>query len=263
LHPSPSARSATHVIRVYGVLVAILDVGVKDRRILLNIARGVTLPRKSKRPHTYLSHEQVDLLATSATTHGTVVLTLAYTGLRWGEVTGLRVGDVDLTRRRLTVRENAVRVGGKILVGTPKSHEARTVPFPSFLTERLAALCEGKTPDRILFGNGLSYQRTPSTRDGWMVYALKRARMVNPTFPRLTLHDLRHTAASLAVSAGANVKALQRILGHASAAMTLVVYADLFDDDLDSVAVALDEAWTNSSVGKMWADRDSEVTLSG
>ena len=55
-------------------------------------------------------------------------------------------------------------------------------------------------------------------------------------------HDLRHTAASLAVSAGANVKAVQRMLGHASAAMTLDVYADLFDDDLDGVARALHEA---------------------
>lgn len=106
-------------------------------------------------------------------------------------------------------------------------------------------LCEGKTPDQILFGNGLSYQRTPSTRAGWLVFALTRARKVDPNFPRLTLHDLRHTAASLAVSAGANVKALQRMLGHPSAAMTLDVYADLFDDDLDSVAAALDDAWTN------------------
>ena len=52
----------------------------------------------------------------------------------------------------------------------------------------------------------------------------------------LTPHDLRHTAASLAVSAGANVKAVQRMLGHASAAMTLDVYSGLFDDDLDGVA---------------------------
>ena len=58
----------------------------------------------------------------------------------------------------------------------------------------------------------------------------------------MTDHDLRHTAASLAVSAGANVKAVQRMLGHASAAMTLDVYADLFDDDLDAVADALDAA---------------------
>jgi integrase len=56
----------------------------------------------------------------------------------------------------------------------------------------------------------------------------------------LTPHELRHTAASLAVGAGANVKAVQRMLGHASAAMTLDRYADLFDDDLDAVADRLD-----------------------
>jgi len=56
----------------------------------------------------------------------------------------------------------------------------------------------------------------------------------------LTPHELRHTAASLSVSAGANVKAVQRMLGHASAAMTLDVYSGLFDDDLDGVADRLD-----------------------
>jgi integrase len=58
----------------------------------------------------------------------------------------------------------------------------------------------------------------------------------------LTPHDLRDTAVSLAVAAGANVKANQRMLGHASAAMTLDIYAGLFDGDLD--AVADDEAAT-------------------
>jgi integrase len=58
--------------------------------------------------------------------------------------------------------------------------------------------------------------------------------------PGLTPHELRHTAASLAVSAGANVKAVQRMLGHTSAAMTLDVYAGLFGDDLDAVADRLD-----------------------
>jgi integrase len=73
----------------------------------------------------------------------------------------------------------------------------------------------------------------------------------DPTFPKITVHDLRHTAASLAVSAGANVKAVQRMLGHASAAMTLDVYADLFDEDLDAVAVALDRDAALSLVVKM------------
>jgi integrase len=62
------------------------------------------------------------------------------------------------------------------------------------------------------------------------------------TFPSITPHDLRHSAASLAVSSGANVKADQQMLGHAKASMTLDVYADLFEDDLDGVAVRLDAA---------------------
>jgi integrase len=62
----------------------------------------------------------------------------------------------------------------------------------------------------------------------------------------LTPHELRHTAASLAVSAGANVKAVQRMLGHASAAMTLDVYSGLFDDDLDGLAERLDSASAES-----------------
>jgi site-specific recombinase XerC len=56
------------------------------------------------------------------------------------------------------------------------------------------------------------------------------------------VHELRHTAASLAVQAGGNVKAIQRMLGHSSAAMTLDVYADLFDTDLEGVADRLNSA---------------------
>ena len=68
----------------------------------------------------------------------------------------------------------------------------------------------------------------------------------------MTIHDLRHTAASLAVASGANVKAVQKMLGHASAAMTLDVYTDLFDDDLDAVAVRINDAAVAASVSKMW-----------
>lgn len=62
----------------------------------------------------------------------------------------------------------------------------------------------------------------------------------------MTIHDLRHTAASLAVASGAHVKTIQRMLGHTSAAMTLDVYSDLFDHDLDAVSIALDAAARNA-----------------
>ena len=64
----------------------------------------------------------------------------------------------------------------------------------------------------------------------------------------ITPHDLRHTCASLAVSAGVNVLALQRMLGHTSAKVTLDIYADLFDTDLDAVAASLHAAYSQPSV---------------
>ena len=64
-----------------------------------------------------------------------------------------------------------------------------------------------------------------------------------PGLPRVTAHALRHTAASLAISAGANPKVVQRMLGHASAAMTLDVYADLFESDLEAVAENVAKLW--------------------
>jgi integrase len=76
----------------------------------------------------------------------------------------------------------------------------------------------------------------------------------------MTLHDLRHTAASLAISAGANVKAVQRMLGHKSAAMTLDVYADLFDDDLNAVSDALDQARTSANVAILLSRGDNGST---
>ena len=76
---------------------------------------------------------------------------------------------------------------------------------------------------------------SPLRASSWRRRALDPALEVSG-LPRLSPHALRHTAASLAVSSGANVKAVQRMLGHASAAMTLDVYADLFLDDLDDVA---------------------------
>ena len=75
----------------------------------------------------------------------------------------------------------------------------------------------------------------------------------------LTLHDLRHTAVSLMVSSGANVKAVQRQIGHKSAAMTLDTYADLFEADLDKLGERMGEMLLRESVGKMWADDTAEA----
>lgn len=242
-------RSATVTLRAYGILAGILDVAVKDRRVVRNVARGVDLPRKKKKAHVYLTHEQVADLAREAGQYSTLVYTLAYTGIRWGEASALRVKHLNMLRRRLQVDENAVKVGMDVVVGTPKSHRVRSVPFPQFLAEALARQCEGKTRDQLVFGDGHNHITTPDWAGGWFVYAKRRSDVP----ASLTIHDLRHTAASLAIAAGANVKAVQRMLGHASAAMTLDVYGHLFDDDLDAVSAALDEARARSTAGDLRA----------
>jgi integrase len=245
-------KSPTIVRHSHAILSAILETAVRDKRIQHNPAHDVRLPRKVPKDRVYLSHTQVQALADESGSHDTLILFLSYTGLRWGEATGLKVRDLDAQRRRVQVRENAVNVGGQIIVGTPKTHKVRSVPFPSFMSVALTSLGEGKSRESILFGNGVRYERSPDTRDGWFTGACKRVRMSDLDFPaHITLHDLRHTAASLAISAGANVKAVQRMLGHASAAMTLDTYADLFDDDLDAVSAALDQAKADSLVVKM------------
>lgn len=238
-------RGPTTVIRSFGILAAILDIAVRDRRLADNPARGVQLPKKLPKPRVYLTHRQVAELAQRAA-HPHIVYFLAYTGLRWGEATGLRLRDVDLTRRRVTVYENAVLVNGHVHVGSPKTHRTRAVRYPDFLDPMIRSLFVGKDSTHLLFGDGLHHLRLPNSKDGWFAKAVRRTQKEDPTFPRVTPHDLRHTAASLAISAGANVKAVQRMLGHASAAMTLDTYADLFDDDLDAVAAALSQARNRS-----------------
>ena len=236
-----AVRGAVTVIRAYGILASVLDIAVRDRRIRENPARGVRLPKKKPKPRVYLSHMQVHELAEQSS-HPEVVYFLAYTGLRWGEVTGLRLRHIDLARRRVQVQENAVLVNGTLHVGTPKSHVSRSVPYPDFLEPLVQACMNGKRRDHLLFGDGTNHMLLPNSRDGWFAAAVRRAQKRDPNFPKVSPHDLRHTAASLAISAGANVKAVQRMLGHASASMTLDTYADLFDDDLDLVANALGRA---------------------
>ena len=157
-----SGLSATTIKRAFGVLSSILDTAVGDRRLLRNPCAGVKTPRKVSREKTFLTPGQLHALANEAGPHRTMVLVLGYTGLRWGEVIGLRVKDLDLVRRRLNVNQNAVEVGSEVHVGTPKTHERRSVPFPAFLHELLLFQSRDKLPDALLFPgpDGLHLRRT-------------------------------------------------------------------------------------------------------
>ncbi|GAB2475722.1 tyrosine-type recombinase/integrase [Jatrophihabitans fulvus] len=132
------------------------------------------------------------------------MLVLAYCGLRWSEVAALRVASFDPARRRLTVSSAAGEVDGAGLTwGSPKSHKARWVPVEDMLAAELATFVDGRGPGELLFtvpdGGVL---RNRNARRDWSNGAAAAAGAVG-----LTPHELRHTAASLASSAGANVKA--------------------------------------------------------
>lgn len=229
-------RAASTVRRAHACLAQVLDAAVGDQLLAVNPARGVRLPRKTRGRHVYLTMGQVRQLADHCTRHDEIIWVLATTGLRWGELAGLQVCDVDLAGRRLHIERAAVAVGSRMEIGTPKTHERRSVAVPRFVCNMLAEQMAGKDPGDWVWARADGTPMPPPAKDSWFSGAVERTMADDPAFPRVTPHGLRHVAAGLLVGAGASVKAVQRQLGHASAAMTLDVYADLFDGDLDAIA---------------------------
>ncbi|WP_082008126.1 site-specific integrase [Microbacterium mangrovi] len=263
-------RAPQTVRNVFAVLALVFNYAVRDNRIVRSPSAGVTLPRRVHTERGYLTHSQVRRLADECTPYGGLIMFLAYTGLRWGEAAALRVRDINVSRQRVEVARSVTEPGGKLVFGTPKTHARRSVPYPNFLAPMIETQVRGRGPNDLVFHSpDGSVLRNGNFRNRILRPALARIHTgymdtdgtvipADRIFPTVTPHDLRHTAASLAISAGANVKAVQRMLGHASATMTLDVYADLFADDLDSVSSALDRAITLATAAE--TERSTDVT---
>jgi integrase len=241
-------KAARTVDTIYGRFRNFLNWCVDEGRIPLNPATGVNLPVGNKREHIYLKVPEVARLALSIDPYFTdLVWFLAMTGLRFGEAAELRAKDLHLGRARLTVARAVTDVDGKMVVGPPKGGKPRDVPVPGYVLDRITSRSDGLRRDELLF---------PGKRGGWLRSNNFKRRTHDPAvvaagLPEdLWVHDLRHTAASLAISAGASVKSVQRMLGHASAKITLDVYAGLFDQDLDTVAMRMDEMLAQNGVGQ-------------
>lgn len=225
------------VRKVHGVLNGVLKAAIKGKRLAVNPAAEVDLPRQDLKRRRYLSGVEVEELAHAAGDRAAIVHVLTFCGLRFGELAALKVGMVDQTRRRLRIEESVTEVNGALVWSEPKDHQRRTVPWPKFLDDEITAAMKGKAPSDLLFPSpGGGALRVRNMRRDWFDAATKEAGVEG-----LTPHELRHTAASLAVSAGASVLALQRMLGHDKPSTTLDVYSDLFDEDLDAVADRLAE----------------------
>ncbi|WP_457029737.1 tyrosine-type recombinase/integrase [Kitasatospora sp. P5_F3] len=235
---SGKALSASTIKKIHVVLKGILDYAVRSRRIAFNPAVGVPLPRYVPAEHVYLDNLQVETLADSSAEYRTLVLFLAYTGVRWGEATAIRVSRVDLTARRVRISETWSRDKSGPYLDAPKNHERRSVPIPAFLVKELKALMAGQAPDDLLFRapeGGMLHLNNFTRRR--FKQALDAAGLA---LRGITPHKLRHTAASLAIASGADVKVVQTMLGHKTATLTLDTYGHLWPDRLDEVSDRLD-----------------------
>jgi len=224
---------------IHSVLKMTLDYAIEDGQLLArNPAARTKFPPLRQASHTYLTTSEVAALAEACGSQGDVVLLLAYTGLRYGELVGLRVEDVDLTARRIRVRRSITQVGGKLVEGNPKSAAGRrSIPIPKRLLGILASRVSDRPP-------GAPAITSPTGAllglENWKRSTKWRVAITEINRPKMRVHDLRHTYASLARRAGADIRLLQKTMGHASITVTAHVYADLYDDELDTVASALD-----------------------
>lgn len=224
-----SGLVAGTVRSIYYVMTNILNTAVELHVLKTSPAANVRLPKDKPTRHVYLTHDQVAALAADAAAvsereqDATAIRFLGYTGVRIGELSKLTVGSVSMGTRRVWV--------------LGKGDKARSVPFPEPLSAELAKLIQDRAVDAPLFPTVRGKHIDQHWQETVFNVAVARRQDADHTFPReFTPHGLRHTAASLAVASGASVLGVQRMLGHSKPSITLNVYADLFDSDLDAVA---------------------------
>lgn len=235
--------SASRVIQAHQVLDQVLRYSIKAKKTTGLVvhpapAEDLELPEKIEVDQRYITHDQLHRLAVASGRFRTLVLVLGYCGLRFGEASALRVADVDIENRRIDVKRSATYVTGQGMVeGTTKTKKSRTVPVPAFLALLLKTELGERSGTELVFPPRRGTYLGPGEMR-WVFDPAAKAIGV----PGFKPHELRHTCASLAISAGANIKVVQRLLGHKTAALTLDRYGHLYGDDLDAVAEAFDAA---------------------
>lgn len=214
---------ASSIRKAMECLSGAMRLAVKMGAIEENPCLEVRRPAEHRKDPRFLSPTEIQLLADEAGRFRPMVLLMGTSGLRIGEACNLRVGDVDRRRRRIWVASK-----------TAKSRKGREVPVRSSVLAELPV--KGRPRSEWLF----------TSPDGGRVDEHNwRSRHFAPAAERaglsdITPHTLRHTAASLAVASGADVMAVQRMLGHASAKMTLDTYTGLWDQGLDQIMDRMD-----------------------
>lgn len=234
------------------LLTRCLEAAVAERLIPANPARGVRPPHKPAPEPTFLTIPQIMVLAGQIRPRWrALILVAAFCGPRWGELVGLRRSDRSGPHLRISTQLGRTTNGGLERRAPKTKASIRTITLPQFICTELdlhTARYVQEGPDALLF---TSEEQTP-LRTHWRAREFKPAlttkKSVEAGIPAaLTPHDLRHTAASLAIAAGADIKTVQAMLGHATSRMTLDRYGHLFPGQTDAVATRLDALFTKQT----------------
>lgn len=205
------------------ILSRLLDAALRSRFIDYNPAREVRRPsmRDSISPTSRaLTVSQVKRLLELVPEgfYRRFIAALCFTGMRTGEVTALRVGDVDFARGVIHVsRSLSPGLHGELVEQTPKSHKEREVPLTRALRPYAWAAARGKQADNLLFAGpdgGRLTNHNLRRAVGWEKLRKEIGR------PDLRMHDLRHTFATILFDAGASAPDVQATLGHSSLQVT-------------------------------------------
>ena len=228
--PDRKTLAPATVVKIVAVFHTALNVAVRHGNLRTNPAASVPRPRVPESDMLFLDEQEVNALAAAVPPrYRAVILLAAWTGMRAGEVWGLKRKRLNTLTGKLTVAETLVSVDGVGLVTeTPKTHKPRTVLLPPFLRRELDAhlseFTEGGTgPDALVFtrpgGN-------PVAQTDFLRYVFRPA--VRSALPErlhgLRFHDLRHTAASLMIAQKLSFKFIADQLGHEDIRMTVNRY---------------------------------------
>jgi integrase len=217
-------RAPSTVKRMYSALRAMFNYAVAAEMIVRTPCRNIRVPAAELVDRPVLDADQLQVVADALGDHGPMVWLGAVLGLRWGEVAGLRVGDLDILGGQVSVTG---QLGRDRVRSAPKSTAGlRTLAAPRWLLDMLAAHLavrglSAADADALVFvnrsGGPLNY--TAWRRIRWAPAATKAG------LSGLRFHDLRSVAASAMVAEGVDVKTAQKRLGHANPALTLAIYA--------------------------------------